>query len=124
MADLPPITAKWFKRMSKISKARALELKHYAVAMGRVFEGAAARLRPRGTAVFVVGNSSWNGEQLPTSVLFAELASSYFEFEDHLKYPLANRYMSYHRHNGADISEEHILVFRKRRSRKSDPSGE
>jgi SAM-dependent methyltransferase len=112
--SLPTLSAQWFRRMERVSKGRAAEFKHYAVAMRKVFAATGRRVRKGQPAVFVVGHSTWNGDQIPTTQLFAELAGDAFVFEQHFRYPIANRYMSYDRKNGANINEDHVLVFRRR----------
>ena len=61
--------------------------------------------------MFVIGKSAWNGMNLPSGELFAEVAGDRFRLVERLWYPVKNRYMSYHRHNGANINREHVLVF-------------
>lgn len=104
------------RRIRGIDPIRANAFKHYSVAMQRTFQHL-ARILPFGApAVFVVGHSSWNGDSLNTSDLFAELAKPFFEREEWLFYPVKNRYMSYSRHNGASIDREYVLVMRRTRS--------
>jgi hypothetical protein len=45
--------------------------------------------------------------------LFVELAGPTISLAEHLWYPVVNRYMSYARHNGANIDREYVLVFKK-----------
>lgn len=99
------------RRIRRTHEQRANAFKHYVVAMTRVFERLAVTLRPGSPAVLVVGHSSWNGDNLNTSQLFAELASPHFGLKDRLWYPVKNRYMSYSRHNAANIDREYVLVF-------------
>jgi hypothetical protein len=113
----------WFARrcesmMRKRDKASADAFKHYAIAMKKCFAGIAETLRPRGTAVFVLGKSSWNGRKLPTAKLFEELAAPHFELSQHHWYPLKNRYMTYSRRNGVGIDREHVLVFKRVRPKR------
>jgi hypothetical protein len=61
--------------------------------------------------VLVVGKSKWGNERIPTDSLFAELAREWFKKSSEYWYPIKNRYMSYSRRNGADINEEHVVVF-------------
>ena len=89
--------------------------------MSRFFETLAAYLLAGGPVVLVVGRSRWNESSIPTGDLFEEIARPHFRLDELLWYPVKNRYMSYARHNGADISRDHIVVLRRRRTR-SRPS--
>lgn len=109
--NLTPLEKDWYASMAKVSRPRADSFLHYSEGMRRVFRGIAAHLVRGATAVFVVGHSSWNGLELPTSVLFSTLARPYFELVDQFWYPLTNRYMSYSRKNKASIDKEFVLVF-------------
>ena len=108
-------TAAVERRIRKEHSKRANAFKHYAVAMTKVFERLARVLEPGSPAVLVVGHSSWNGDNLNTSKLFAELASPHFRLKDRLAYPVKNRYMSYTRHNDASIDREYVLVLERTR---------
>jgi DNA modification methylase len=107
------LARRWEARIRRTSEKRANSFRHYVVAMQRVFKQLHRVLKRNGRAVFVVGKSSWNGARLPTDALFHELASGLFELEARWWYPVKNRYMSYTRHNNADISHEHVLVFKR-----------
>ena len=113
-AALPPLALRWEKRIRAVSNARANGFRHYTTAMKLAFDGMAGLLRAGSPAVLVVGNSHWNNTEIPTDALLAELADDHFKLVDVFSYPLKNRYMSYSRHNGADIKTEHVLVFHKR----------
>jgi hypothetical protein len=99
--------------MRDVDPARANAFVHYSVGMRRTMAGLAARMQRGAPVVMVVGHSRWNGEQLDTSALMRELAQPHFTLEERWWYPAKNRYMSYSRHNGADIDREHVLVFRR-----------
>jgi tRNA G10 N-methylase Trm11 len=109
----PRLVAIWFKRISKMCSRQANAFAHYTLTMERAFIQMAATLHPRGTLVLVLGNSRWKGKAMPTCDIIAELAAPRFRLDERLYYPVQNRYMSYSRHNGADINTEHVLVFRK-----------
>ena len=109
--ELPPRAGRWERRIREVSVERANSFKHYVVSMQRVFSRLYTVLRPKGRAVFVVGRSAWNGIDLPSTELFAEISGERFRLVDHLWYPVKNRYMSYTRHNGANINREDVLVF-------------
>ena len=107
---------KWESRIRAVSAARADAFRHYAVSMKLVFEQFVRVLRDNRPLVMVVGNSRWNGAEIPTPDLFAELADPEFRFAEYFWYPVKNRYMSYSRRNGASIDKEHILVMYKANS--------
>ncbi len=82
--------------------------------MQKTFEGLATTIKVGGYVLMVVGHSSWNSSHIPTTNLFAEYSKKWFELQDVLWYPVKNRYMSYARHNGANIETEYVLVFRRK----------
>lgn len=104
----------WEKEIRKDSPTRANAFRQYVSSMLKVIDQLAHVLAKGKYAIFVVGHSSWNGHELPTADLFTELASARFRLVEQFWYPVLNRYMSYTRHNGANINKEYILVFRKR----------
>jgi adenine-specific DNA methylase len=109
-----PLATRWHSRISKVCLRQANAFSHYAVAMERALiqmAGLLARGRP---LVLVLGNSRWNGQPMPTCDIIRELAAGSFLLDEQWYYPVRNRYMSYKRHNGADINTEHVLVFRRR----------
>ena len=108
---LPSKAARWERRIREVSNRRADSFRHYVASMQRVFSCLYAVLRPGGRAVFVIGKSAWNGMDLPSSALFTEIAGGRFGLVEHLWYPVKNKYMSYDRHNGANIDREEVLVF-------------
>jgi hypothetical protein len=85
--------------------------------MRRALEHIARILKPRGQAVFVVGNSKWNGRRIRATTLLGEIAKDQFEVADTFSYTTRNRYMSYERHNGANVNREYALVLKKRTKR-------
>jgi hypothetical protein len=99
--------------MRQVSAQRADAFKHYCLSMTRVFKGLGHLLPSGAPALFVVGHSGWNGGELRTSELFAELAMPQFRLEEVLWYPVTNRYMSYERHNGANIDREYVVALRR-----------
>jgi len=94
----------------RISPARERAVTHYCSSMQRTLEHIARVLKPKGRAVFVLGNSQWNGQRVRATRLFREIAKTHFEVADVLTYSTRNRYMSYERHNGASINREYALV--------------
>lgn len=108
------LASKWEKRIRAVSDERADAFRHYMVGMSKFFDGLAAHLHERSPVVLVVGHSTWNKSKIPTTRLFEEIAHDHFELDEVRWYPVKNRYMSYSRHNGADIDEEYVLVLRRR----------
>lgn len=104
-------------RIRDVSPSRADAFKHYCEAMRRVFVSLGRVLPTGAAAVFILGHSTWNGDQLDTSELFAEVAGDLFELDEVLWYPVSNRYMSYSRRNGASIDREHVVALRRVRDR-------
>jgi len=103
----------WVREVEAADAHRALDMKHYFTAMGKVFERTASVLESKGQAVFVVGDSQWNGETIPTHEILMDIAAPHLEFKAISSYSLKNRHMSYARRNGADIDREFVLVFAK-----------
>ena len=111
LEELGPLASLWYERMKEVSGQRASAFAHYVLSMKDVVSQLATVLRTGGPAIFVLGHSEWNGSKLPTSELFMEIAGDLFLLSERFWYPVKNRYMSYGRHNGADINQEHVLVF-------------
>lgn len=108
------LALRWEKKIRLASPKRANAFRQYISSMLKVIDELARILTRQRYAIFVVGHSAWNGQELPTADLFAELASAKFDLVERFWYPVVNRYMSYTRHNGANINKEYILVFRRR----------
>ncbi len=102
------------KHAEKVSPKRARALRHYSASMDRVLEEMAKALKSKGKAVVVVGNSKWNGRRVRPTRLLEELAGERFKVIERLSYTTQNRYMSFSRHNGANVNREHVLVLEKR----------
>ena len=102
----------WHSKISAASPQRANDFRHYIVCMRKVFEQLAVNVRPGAPVVLVVGESTWQEQQIPTDLLLAEAAEPHFKLTEQYWYPIKNRYMSYSRHNGANIAQEHVLVLR------------
>jgi len=107
------LAKEWETRIREVSERRADAFRHYMVAMTLFFEGAANVLSAGKPLILVVGHSSWNRSEIPTSDLFQEAAGRDFLLEEVRWYPVVNRYMSYTRHNNASIDTEYALVFRR-----------
>ncbi len=108
------LAKEWESRIRDVSTERADAFKHYLVAMQKTFEGLGSVTKPGGPVLMVVGHSSWNSSQIPTTQLFAEISRQWFDLEAVWWYPVKNRYMSYERHNDANIETEYVLVFRRK----------
>jgi hypothetical protein len=102
------------KSIRQRNRLRADAFKHYAISMQVAIGHLASILRPGAPAVFVVGNSKCNGHEIDTMRLLAELAQPAFWLVGQYWYPLKNRYMTYSRHNGANIDRERVLVLERR----------
>ena len=98
-----------------VSPMQQRAVTHYCASMHRSLEHIARVLKPGGLAVFVVGNSKWNGRRLRATKLLGEIAQDHFDVCDTLTYRTRNRYMSYERHNGANVNREYALVLKKKR---------
>ncbi len=105
------LAQKWEKKITVLNEERARNFKHYVCSMTKCLAGLAALLLPGCRAIFVVGKNSWNGSEIPTVELFNEMAASGFRLVDLYWYPIKNRYMTYSRHNSADIDKEYVLVY-------------
>lgn len=101
-------------RIRERSPARANSFKHYCVAMTKSFKEFSKLLDTGKKAVLVVGESQWRAKPLPMVEILKEIASPDFILDDHMWYPVKNRYMSYARRNGANINREHVLAFRRK----------
>lgn len=109
-AALTGLAQDWARQIAIRDEQRARDFRHYMLSMGAVMRRLAERTDKGTPVVFVIGQSSWNGGQIPTVALFHELATPYFEVNETLWYPVINRYMSYERHNGASIDREHVVA--------------
>jgi hypothetical protein len=107
------LARRWERRIRKVDGERANAFRHYLIAMTRFFTSLSHVVRPGAPSLLIVGHSTWNSAQIPTTALFREIAGDAFQLEDILWYPVKNRYMSYARHNGASIDKEYVLVFRR-----------
>lgn len=109
--DLPiGLCQAWEERIMERSPSRAQAFRHYILSMRCVMEELSKVLVPGKRAIFVVGQSSWNSQQLPTVELFNEISREYFDVSEYYWYNISNRYMSYSRHNGANIDKEYVIV--------------
>lgn len=100
----------WESRIRDQSASRADAFKHYMVAMQSSMDSIAERLPKGKSAILVLGKNSWNGHEIPTVDIFREITQDKYEVVDRFWYPLRNRYMTYSRHNGANINKEYVIV--------------
>ena len=112
-SPLGSLASHWESKIRTASTARANAFKHYSVSMKLVFNQFVRVLKDDKLVVMVVGNSKWNGIEIPTAELFAVLAGANVRLIDCFWYPVKNRYMSYSRRNGASIDKEYVLVLQK-----------
>lgn len=111
--DLPEEWRTLEAAMRAIDPVRANAFVHYCTAMHLTLQQLGKLLPAKAPVALVVGRSQWNGDAINTSDLFAGLAVPEFEIDEEFSYPIRNRYMSYSRHNGADINREYVLVLRR-----------
>ncbi|MDQ3669810.1 MAG: hypothetical protein M3377_05960, partial [Actinomycetota bacterium] len=107
------LAAEWEREIAAVDTKRAIDFRHYMLAMSRVFRRLAERTNEGAPVVMVIGRSAWNGGHIPTAELFEEIAQQWFVTDETLWYPVHNRYMSYTRRNGANIDREHVIVLRR-----------
>jgi len=93
---------------------RERALRHYCASMDRVLTQMARVLKPKAAAIIVVGNAKWNGRSVQATRLIEKLIGDRFEVSEKFSYGTSNRYMSYSRHNGADVNREYVIVLRRR----------
>jgi SAM-dependent methyltransferase len=108
-----------------VSRVQMRAVTHYCASMQISLRHIAHVLKPNGRAVFVVGNSKWNGRRVRANKLLSELARDEFDVCDVLTYTTRNRYMSYERRNGANVNREYALILKKKtkaKNRKKPPS--
>lgn len=105
------LAAHWAWRFdSDRTAGRAAAFRQYLLDMHDVFEALASLISRKKPVVVAIGESSFDGARVPVPDILIELASTKFHLTDRMQYPIKNRYMSYARHNGADINTDHILV--------------
>jgi hypothetical protein len=93
------------------SKMATQSLLDYVVSMRQVFHRLHDVSAAHSRAVFVVGRGRLRGIPLPIELLYREIAAPYFKLTVVESFSSRNRYMSYARHNGADITQELVLCF-------------
>jgi hypothetical protein len=101
-------------QIEKLDAGKARAFLHYFRSMRRTFEAATKRLPMKAPLVVVMGDGYLAGKRIRTSDLLVEEIADYARLVSVSEYPLKNRYMTYSRHNDANIGLERILVFRTR----------
>ena len=107
------LALKWESKIAELDEQRARDFKHYVCSMTKCLTGLSGLLARGRHAIFVVGKNSWNGYEIPTVELFNEMATPHFRLVDKYWYPIKNRYMTYSRHNNANIDKEYVLIYEK-----------
>ena len=107
------LASEWETKITSLSEQRGRDFKHYMCSMTKCLIGLASLLKRGRRAIFVVGQNSWNGYEIPTVDLFNEIAAPHFRPVDQYWYPIKNRYMTYSRRNDANIDKEYVLVYEK-----------
>ena len=111
--EMGPLARKWYEKIHAVSEQRSTSFLHYVLSMQDAIRNLSTTVVEGAPVVFVLGHSTWNGNELPTSGLFIEMAGEAYLLDDKLWYPTKNRYMSYARRNGANVDQEYVLVFRR-----------
>ena len=111
IGEMGSLATEWHSKMQEVAPKRANAFAHYILSMSDAISQLIRLTRPNAYVIFVLGDSSWNGFTLPTGDLYVEIAGHSLGLVDRYSYPLKNRYMTYGRRNGANIGEEHVLVF-------------
>lgn len=107
------LAKRWEKKLAAENMQRAIDFKHYVGAMTQCVRGLSTVLEKDSLAIFVIGKNSWNGIEIPTVELFNEIACEKFKLSEYYWYPIKNRYMTYTRHNNANIDKEFVLVYKR-----------
>ena len=103
----------WTERIRSKNPQRANDFIHYYWGMKAFFDGVTELLPSNAPIVLVVGNNKVLGEHFPTVELFDEISNDKISFCESFWYPVKNRYMSYKRHNGANINMDYVLIWRR-----------
>jgi hypothetical protein len=98
------------KSLLHIDYRRARAFIRYCHQMHAFFGHAALHMHKKAKLVTVIGDNTVAGIRILSDRVMSAVAEPLTLSEQHT-YPLRNRYMTYTRHNGADICAERILVF-------------
>jgi len=108
------VVDRWLKRFPDIKPHRKNAFIHYCDGMSRALARMAEVVKPGGPIVIVAGDVRFCGQPVSMLELMTDLSRDILTMTDHLWYPIVNRYMSYTRHNEANIAADHVLVFRQK----------
>ena len=111
--NLSDLIDRWMLRFPKASKERQAAFKHYCEGMRRSLKCTANSVSNDAPIIVVAGDVTFCGQRVSMLELMRDLSMDFLELNDHLKYPIVNRYMSYTRRNEANIATDHVLVFKK-----------
>lgn len=112
VSQIASVTAHGFvEQHLKENPSAMRSLLHYSESMRSVFQRLHVISAPHARAILVVGRGRLRGIPLPIEAIFREAASQYFRLTTVESFVTSNRYMSYSRHNGADIRQELVLCF-------------
>lgn len=106
------VADRWLPRFAGVRPERERAFRHYCDGMARSLASMSQVVTPGGPIVIVAGDVRFCGERVSMLELMKDLAGDALSIADHLWYPIINRYMSYARHNDADIAADHVIVFR------------
>jgi len=105
----------WLTRFGVIHRSRTQAFHHYCVGISETMRRLDTLVKQKGSIIFVLGNATFSGVPVDLCNLFASLAPKTWTMTDRRWYPVRNRYMSYSRHNGANIDREELIIFRSNR---------
>jgi DNA modification methylase len=97
-----------------INANKGRTIRHYFYAIQQALAGLARVIRPTGTFICVIGDSTCCNLPIRTSDFLVELMSDVFTLRNRFSYALRNHYMQYGLWNGHGIKTEHVLVFKPR----------
>lgn len=108
------VADRWLPRFPGLKIERERAFRHYCDGMARALSCMKNVVKPNGRIVIVAGDVRFCGVPVSMLELMNDLAGDDLIMTDHLWYPIMNRYMSYARHNQANIAADHVLVFQQR----------
>lgn len=110
--DLSPRVRQFYNDFLEVNREKANAFLHYFSSMTATFQNLAPKMRsPNSPVVVVIGANNFCHQRIPTPDLLIESLSDSLTLKERFVYDIRDRYMSYTRHNGADIGQEHVLVF-------------
>ncbi len=106
------IAERWLGSMPAMRPEKERAFRHYCAGMGEAMSRMHDMANPGAPVIVVVGDVRLSGRKVAMSDLLEDLSPPGLVLSDRLWYPLANRFMTYERRNGADIDVDHVLVFK------------